>query len=252
VPLWTRRYYLNRARRGIASSQWQRCAHDRRRAAGAWQLPARKIPPQSLKLGRDKIMPHSSPVKRRGKATAKTECNSFVTLVVRIVGRQTDRQNLTGFSATAHAPRARRRCRATEQRDELPPPRSPRRRARAMLPVRRARALGGLEVDDQLNFCDLLHRQALRPCGASSAAKENITISGATPSPFAVQDRAPKAQNVMQITYDAALSPYVPRNEMHSFGRRREAMTWSSDRTGVLLYAILGTLLVMSWIYVPA
>ena len=29
-------------------------------------------------------------------------------------------------------------------------------------------------------------------------------------------------------------------------------MTWSSDRTSVLLYAILGTLLVMSWIYVPA
>jgi hypothetical protein len=56
----------------------------------------------------------------------------------------------------------------------------------------------------------------------------------------------------MQITYDAALSSYVPDNEMHSFGRRREAMTWSSDRTGVLLYAILGTLLVMSWIYVPA
>jgi len=29
-------------------------------------------------------------------------------------------------------------------------------------------------------------------------------------------------------------------------------MTWSSDRTGVLLYAVVGTLLVMSWIYVPA
>ena len=29
-------------------------------------------------------------------------------------------------------------------------------------------------------------------------------------------------------------------------------MTWSSDHTGVLLYAILGTLLVMSWIYIPA
>jgi hypothetical protein len=29
-------------------------------------------------------------------------------------------------------------------------------------------------------------------------------------------------------------------------------MTWSSDRTSVLLYAILATLLVMSWIYVPA
>jgi len=57
---------------------------------------------------------------------------------------------------------------------------------------------------------------------------------------------------VMQITYDAALSSYVPDNEMHSFGRRRAAMTWSSDRTGVLLYAILATFFVMSWIYVPA
>jgi len=29
-------------------------------------------------------------------------------------------------------------------------------------------------------------------------------------------------------------------------------MTWTTDRTGVLLYAIFGTLLVMSWIYIPA
>jgi hypothetical protein len=29
-------------------------------------------------------------------------------------------------------------------------------------------------------------------------------------------------------------------------------MTWSSDRTSVLLYAILATLLVMAWIYVPS
>jgi hypothetical protein len=34
--------------------------------------------------------------------------------------------------------------------------------------------------------------------------------------------------------------------------RRREVMTWSSDSTSVLLYAILATLFVMSWIYVPA
>jgi hypothetical protein len=29
-------------------------------------------------------------------------------------------------------------------------------------------------------------------------------------------------------------------------------MTWSSDSMSVLLYAILATLLVASWIYVPA
>jgi hypothetical protein len=57
---------------------------------------------------------------------------------------------------------------------------------------------------------------------------------------------------VKQITCDAPLSSYVPDNEMHPFGRRREVMTWSSDRTSVLLYAILATLFVMSWIYVPA
>ena len=55
-----------------------------------------------------------------------------------------------------------------------------------------------------------------------------------------------------QITYDAPLSSYVPDNERHPFGRRREVMTWSSDRTSVLLYAILATLFVISWIYVPA
>jgi hypothetical protein len=57
---------------------------------------------------------------------------------------------------------------------------------------------------------------------------------------------------VKQITYDAPLSSYVPDNEMHPFGRRREVMTWSSDSTSVLLYAILATLFVMSWIYIPA
>jgi hypothetical protein len=29
-------------------------------------------------------------------------------------------------------------------------------------------------------------------------------------------------------------------------------MTWTSDRTGVLLYSILGTVLVLSWMYIPA
>jgi hypothetical protein len=57
---------------------------------------------------------------------------------------------------------------------------------------------------------------------------------------------------VTQITYDAPLSSYVPDNEMHLFGTRRQVMTWSSDSMSVLLYAILATLFVMSWIYVPA
>jgi hypothetical protein len=57
---------------------------------------------------------------------------------------------------------------------------------------------------------------------------------------------------VTQITYDTPLSSYVPDNEMHLFGTRRQVMTWSSDSMSVLLYAILATLFVMSWIYVPA
>ena len=83
--------------------------------------------------------------------------------------------------------------------------------------------------------------------------KENITVRALLWA-LSLSGWAPKAkaQNVMQITYDAALCSYVPDNEMHSFGRRRAAMTWSSDRTSVLLYAILATLLVMAWIYVPA
>jgi len=29
-------------------------------------------------------------------------------------------------------------------------------------------------------------------------------------------------------------------------------MTWTSNGTGILLYTILGALLVISWIYIPA
>ena len=50
----------------------------------------------------------------------------------------------------------------------------------------------------------------------------------------------------------AALPAYIPDYEIHPLGRRRHAMTWTSDSTGVLLYTILGTLLVISWIYIPA
>src|SRR6516164_2109217 len=72
--------------------------------------------------------------------------------------------------------------------------------------------------------------EALGDSGLDFAAlahvKENITVRALlwAPSP---QDGAPKTQNVMQITYDAALCSYVPDHEMYSFGRRRAAMTWS-------------------------
>jgi len=56
---------------------------------------------------------------------------------------------------------------------------------------------------------------------------------------------------VTQVTYDAAFSSYIPDHEMHP-PAKESVMTWSSDRTSVLLYAILATLLVVAWIYVPA
>jgi hypothetical protein len=59
-------------------------------------------------------------------------------------------------------------------------------------------------------------------------------------------------KNVTQITYDHGTPSYIPDQEILPLGRRRHAMTWTSDGVGVLFYTILGTLLVMSWIYVPA
>jgi hypothetical protein len=56
---------------------------------------------------------------------------------------------------------------------------------------------------------------------------------------------------VTEITDDAALPHIIPDNEIDSLGREY-VMAWSSDNTGVLLYTILGTLLVISWICVPA
>jgi hypothetical protein len=63
--------------------------------------------------------------------------------------------------------------------------------------------------------------------------------------------RLPKVQSVTQVTYGAAFSSYLRDEEMHP-SAKESVMTWSSDRTSVLLYAILATLLVMAWIYVPA
>jgi hypothetical protein len=59
-------------------------------------------------------------------------------------------------------------------------------------------------------------------------------------------------KKVTQITEDAALPRYIPDRQMHSLGRGGYVMTWTSDSTGVLLYTILGTLLMLSSIYVPA
>jgi hypothetical protein len=77
--------------------------------------------------------------------------------------------------------------------------------------------------------------------------KERITVQALLRALFV----CPKAQSVTRITYGAVFPSYIPDQEMHP-SPKESVMTWSSDRTSVLLYAILGTLLVMSWIYIPA
>jgi hypothetical protein len=59
-------------------------------------------------------------------------------------------------------------------------------------------------------------------------------------------------KNVTRITDDARVPSYTPPRKIRSLGRRGYVMTWTSDRTGVLLYTIIGTLFVLSSIYLPA
>jgi hypothetical protein len=68
--------------------------------------------------------------------------------------------------------------------------------------------------------------------------------------PFALRIGAKMRKKVTEITDDAAL-PHISRAAGDSLGREY-VMTWTSDITGVLLYTVLGTLLVISWIYAPA
>src|SRR4029450_11141299 len=79
--------YLNRARRRIASSLWQRCAHGRRRAAGAWQLPAPKIPPRSKARTQKKNAALLTGYKTTGRRPREIECDSLVTLYGRALKR---------------------------------------------------------------------------------------------------------------------------------------------------------------------
>jgi hypothetical protein len=45
---------------------------------------------------------------------------------------------------------------------------------------------------------------------------------------------------------------YIPYFEINLRGRREHVMTWASDRTGMLLYTMLGMLVVLSSVYLPA
>ena len=59
-------------------------------------------------------------------------------------------------------------------------------------------------------------------------------------------------KNVTGITDGAPPPPYIPWARYTRLERRGYAMTWTSDRTGVLLYTIIGMLFVLSSIYLPA
>ena len=56
-------------------------------------------------------------------------------------------------------------------------------------------------------------------------------------------------KSVIRVTDGAALPPYSWARLMEDEGY---VMTWTSDRTGVVLYTIIGMLIVLSSIYLPA
>ena len=45
---------------------------------------------------------------------------------------------------------------------------------------------------------------------------------------------------------------YIGENRTHTLEEGEHAMTWTSDRAGVVLYTVLGMLIVLSSIYIPA
>jgi hypothetical protein len=59
-------------------------------------------------------------------------------------------------------------------------------------------------------------------------------------------------KTVTRITDGARMPSYIPFWKIHPLGRRAHVMTWTSDRTGVLLYTVIGMLFVLSTIYLPA
>jgi hypothetical protein len=69
--------------------------------------------------------------------------------------------------------------------------------------------------------------------------------AGRTPAPGRQMRKS-----VIRIT-DGARLPLYPYGPDNSIGGRY-VMTWTSDRTGVLLYTIIGMLFVLSSIYLPA
>jgi hypothetical protein len=57
---------------------------------------------------------------------------------------------------------------------------------------------------------------------------------------------------VTQITDGRGAAPYIGDNRTHTLEEGEHVMTWTSDRAGVVLYTVLGMLIVLSSIYIPA
>ena len=55
-----------------------------------------------------------------------------------------------------------------------------------------------------------------------------------------------------QITDGRGAASYTCDNRTHTLEEGEHLMTWTSDRAGVVLYTVLGMLIVLSSIYIPA
>ena len=73
------------------------------------------------------------------------------------------------------------------------------------------------------------------------------------PCPEATAEWSPqKRKCVTQITDGRGAASYIGDNRTHTLEEGEHVMTWTSDRAGVVLYTVLGTLIVLSSIYIPA
>ena len=61
-----------------------------------------------------------------------------------------------------------------------------------------------------------------------------------------------KRKCVTQITDGRGAASYIGDNRTHTLEEGEHVMTWTSDRAGVVLYTVLGMLIVLSSIYIPA
>jgi hypothetical protein len=61
-----------------------------------------------------------------------------------------------------------------------------------------------------------------------------------------------KRKCVTQITDGRGAASYIGDNRTHTLEEGKHVMTWTSDRAGVVLYTVLGMLVVLSSIYIPA